>query len=321
MPELAPAGAGARHAGLRAAVATRARGRRHGDRRRAADRSPERASAMRSAARPGTTPGRAGSAATATSTTPPWRRRRCAKAGVARVGDPRPRPALPQRHVGAASSGCATTSLHSLHGATGANLPWRRVRARSEREHLVAFRRPPTADAYLDAVAALARHARAASADAIVLSLGYDTVAGDPHGSWGFDAADLRRGSAACSPLRAARVRGPRGRLCARLARGCSHAFATGLLGARGRDDEHAERPADERASGLSAAPRRDRRGDRAACSASASRSAAKSRCYKREHEIPMMQPGRVAEVRARYLARGAEAGCRPSSPPACSSC
>jgi chorismate mutase-like protein len=29
---------------------------------------------------------------------------------------------------------------------------------------------------------------------------------------------------------------------------------------------------------------------------------------YKREHEIPMMQPERVAEVRARYLARGADA-------------
>jgi chorismate mutase-like protein len=29
---------------------------------------------------------------------------------------------------------------------------------------------------------------------------------------------------------------------------------------------------------------------------------------YKREREIPMMQPARVAEVRARYLARGAEA-------------
>jgi chorismate mutase len=28
---------------------------------------------------------------------------------------------------------------------------------------------------------------------------------------------------------------------------------------------------------------------------------------YKREHGIPMMQPQRVAEVRARYLARGAE--------------
>lgn len=29
---------------------------------------------------------------------------------------------------------------------------------------------------------------------------------------------------------------------------------------------------------------------------------------YKREHEISMMQPGRVEEVRARYLARGVEA-------------
>ena len=28
---------------------------------------------------------------------------------------------------------------------------------------------------------------------------------------------------------------------------------------------------------------------------------------YKRRHSIPMMQPDRVAEVRARYLARGAE--------------
>lgn len=28
---------------------------------------------------------------------------------------------------------------------------------------------------------------------------------------------------------------------------------------------------------------------------------------YKRAHGIPMMQPSRVAEVRARYLARGAE--------------
>ena len=28
---------------------------------------------------------------------------------------------------------------------------------------------------------------------------------------------------------------------------------------------------------------------------------------YKREHDIPMMQPDRVVEVRSRYLARGAE--------------
>lgn len=33
---------------------------------------------------------------------------------------------------------------------------------------------------------------------------------------------------------------------------------------------------------------------------------------YKREHAIPMMQPARVAEVRARYLARGAAARLPP---------
>jgi chorismate mutase len=33
---------------------------------------------------------------------------------------------------------------------------------------------------------------------------------------------------------------------------------------------------------------------------------------YKSEHEIPMMQPSRVEEVRARYLARGAEVDLPP---------
>ena len=30
---------------------------------------------------------------------------------------------------------------------------------------------------------------------------------------------------------------------------------------------------------------------------------------YKRAHDVPMMQPDRVAEVRVRYLARGGEVG------------
>jgi chorismate mutase-like protein len=33
---------------------------------------------------------------------------------------------------------------------------------------------------------------------------------------------------------------------------------------------------------------------------------------YKTEHEIAMMQPGRVEQVRARYMERGAEAGVPP---------
>ncbi|MGO9320846.1 MAG: chorismate mutase [Solirubrobacteraceae bacterium] len=33
---------------------------------------------------------------------------------------------------------------------------------------------------------------------------------------------------------------------------------------------------------------------------------------FKRAHDLPMMQPGRVAEVRARYLARGREVELPP---------
>lgn len=122
------------------------------------------------------------------------------------------------------------TSLHSLHGATGANLPWHRVRARCEREHLVSFKSPPPADSYLVALAAQIR-AIAPTADAIVLSLGYDTVAGDPHGAWSFRAPTFERIGAL---VRAAElpvcVVQEGGYALGSLA-SCSHAFATGLLG------------------------------------------------------------------------------------------
>jgi acetoin utilization deacetylase AcuC-like enzyme len=125
------------------------------------------------------------------------------------------------------------TSLHSLHGATGANLPWHRVRARCEREHLVSFKRPPAPDTYLVALAAQLR-SLAPSADAIVLSLGYDTVAGDPHGAWSFRAPTFERIGAL--------VRGAGLPVCVVQEGGyalgslasCSHAFATGLLGREG---------------------------------------------------------------------------------------
>jgi acetoin utilization deacetylase AcuC-like enzyme len=125
------------------------------------------------------------------------------------------------------------TSLHSLHGATGANLPWHRVRARCEREHLVSFKTPPAPDTYLVALATQLR-ALAPSADAIVLSLGYDTVAGDPHGAWSFRAPTFERIGAL--------VRGAGLPVCVVQEGGyaleslasCSHAFATGLLGREG---------------------------------------------------------------------------------------
>ncbi len=125
------------------------------------------------------------------------------------------------------------TTLHSLHGSTGANLPWERVLARTEREHLTAFRSPPTPTTYLAAVAA-STNTLARSAEAIVLSLGYDTVAGDPHGCWSFQASIFERiGSLLAGsglPVCVVQEGGYELRSLAR----CSHAFATGLLNGGG---------------------------------------------------------------------------------------
>jgi acetoin utilization deacetylase AcuC-like enzyme len=77
------------------------------------------------------------------------------------------------------------TRLHSLHASTMENVPWRVVEPRAGCEQFVEFSSPPDATQYLEALAgsidALKRETRA-----LVLSLGYDTVAGDPHGSWSF---------------------------------------------------------------------------------------------------------------------------------------
>jgi acetoin utilization deacetylase AcuC-like enzyme len=122
------------------------------------------------------------------------------------------------------------TTLHSLHGSTGANLPWRRVRARTAREHLVTFRSTPRPRTYLAALASCT-DTLARSADAIVLSLGYDTVAGDPHGAWSFTASIFEEiGRLVAGPGLPVCVIQEGGYALRSLAQ-CSHAFATGLLG------------------------------------------------------------------------------------------
>jgi acetoin utilization deacetylase AcuC-like enzyme len=121
------------------------------------------------------------------------------------------------------------TTLHSLHGATGANLPWARVPAGSAREHLVAFRSPPSPEAYLEALAACTE-TLARTAEAIVLSLGYDLVARDPHGSWSFDASIFARiGRLLAGAGLPVCVVQEGGYALSSLAR-CSQAFAEGLL-------------------------------------------------------------------------------------------
>lgn len=123
----------------------------------------------------------------------------------------------------------ADTTLHSLHGRTGANLPWERVRPHTDREHLVAFRTAPASEAYLVALAR-STHTLAATAEAIVLSLGYDLVEGDPHGSWSFQAPVFERiGSLLARTELPVCVVQEGGYALDSLAQ-CSHAFATGLL-------------------------------------------------------------------------------------------
>jgi acetoin utilization deacetylase AcuC-like enzyme len=76
--------------------------------------------------------------------------------------------------------------LHSLHAWPVSTALTDPALPRTGRERLVEFRGTPEPEAYLDAVdeslAVLARDARV-----LVVSLGYDTVAGDPHGSWSFE--------------------------------------------------------------------------------------------------------------------------------------
>jgi len=121
------------------------------------------------------------------------------------------------------------TTLHSLHGSTGANLPWERVHPRTDREHLVAFRSTPATETYLSALAR-STHTLAQSAEAIVLSLGYDLVEGDPHGSWSFRAPVFEQiGRLLADTALPVCVVQEGGYALESLA-GCSHAFVTGLL-------------------------------------------------------------------------------------------
>jgi acetoin utilization deacetylase AcuC-like enzyme len=121
------------------------------------------------------------------------------------------------------------TSLHSLHASPVLNVPSETVLPRTERERLVEFEEIPDATTYLDAVSASIDEL-AQTAAALVLSLGYDTVKGDPHGSWSFSAeifAEIGRLLAASGVPVCVIQEG--GYSLPALAE-CSHAFATGLL-------------------------------------------------------------------------------------------
>jgi acetoin utilization deacetylase AcuC-like enzyme len=126
-------------------------------------------------------------------------------------------------------AGMDQASLHSLHAWPVTNVAAGTVTPTSADEHVVEFTGRPEPAAYLDAVAASVATLSRTSA-ALVVSLGYDTVEGDPHGNWGF-APEIfakvgRLLAAAGLPICVVQEGGYSLRSLA----ACSYAFAAGLL-------------------------------------------------------------------------------------------
>lgn len=69
----------------------------------------------------------------------------------------------------------------SLHASTLQAFPYVPTSPRGPNQWFVPFEEPPTEEHYL---ARLVEHLGHLSVDTIVISLGYDPVAGDPHGGW-----------------------------------------------------------------------------------------------------------------------------------------
>jgi acetoin utilization deacetylase AcuC-like enzyme len=121
-------------------------------------------------------------------------------------------------------------ALHSLHAAPVTNLPPGTPLPRLAGERAVAFAESPDEDTYLQEVGH-SIHDLSEIARTLVVSLGYDTVKGDPHGGWSFRPeifAEIGR-LLARSGLPVCVIQ-EGGYALDELA-DCSHAFATGLLG------------------------------------------------------------------------------------------
>lgn len=119
--------------------------------------------------------------------------------------------------------------LHSLHAWPVTNVAAGTAVPSNERERVVEFSGSPGAATYLDAVER-SLDTLAAACGALVVSLGYDTVAGDPHGSWGFSPTIFAQiGRLLAGAGRPVCVVQEGGYALGALA-ACSYAFAAGLL-------------------------------------------------------------------------------------------
>jgi acetoin utilization deacetylase AcuC-like enzyme len=120
-------------------------------------------------------------------------------------------------------------TLSSLHASTIAEVPWRRVEP-SERERFVEFTSTPDPESYMWALGEVIDELTRSSA-ALVLSLGYDTVASDPHGTWDFPPSIFEQIGCALAASQLPICVVQEGGYALDALAECSHAFARGLLG------------------------------------------------------------------------------------------
>jgi len=137
----------------------------------------------------------------------------------------------------------ADTTVHSLHAWPVVNVASRSAQPCGERVRVVEFRRAPEDEHYLGELAE-AIDTLSISAGVIVLSLGYDTVKGDPHGGWSFSPEIFTRiGRLLADSQLPVCVVQEGGYALDSLAQ-CSYAFATGLLGQDDAGGDDGERGA-----------------------------------------------------------------------------
>jgi acetoin utilization deacetylase AcuC-like enzyme len=143
---------------------------------------------------------------------------------------------LPERRRGGNDRGA---TLHSLHAAPVTNVAAGTELPRLDGERALAFEGVPDPDAYVAEVATSV-DALATTAAALVVSLGFDTVRGDPHGGWAFEPEIFGRvGALLAAAGRPVCVVQEGGYALDALA-DCAHAFVTGLLEDGAADREEA---------------------------------------------------------------------------------
>jgi acetoin utilization deacetylase AcuC-like enzyme len=124
----------------------------------------------------------------------------------------------------------ADTSICSLHAWPVVNVPSQSAQPCGAHERVIEFARAPSEARYLEALAE-ALDELSDDASALVLSLGYDTLAGDPHGCWSFSPQIfVEIGTLLAASGLPVCVVQEGGYALDSLAT-CGHAFATGLLG------------------------------------------------------------------------------------------